>query len=150
MVISQEIEEKIKKFDENRNFKDGNIPESVKLAELERIKFVSSFPRNRIRNIKIDDYVPGRDPLNDSSFAYLNEFGSLHFGSNNGGGASKFGVWIEKESQQYTWAGNESWREGKNASGFETLEEAYSDTINTIADCVDAAEDCTKSNDWED
>ena len=62
MEVSPELEEQIKVFDENRNFKNSE-PEHVKLAEQERQKFVNSFPRNKIRDIKIDNYVPGKDPL---------------------------------------------------------------------------------------
>ena len=151
MELSPELEEQIKVFDKNRNFKNSE-PEHVKLAEQERQKFVNSFPRNKIRDIKIDNYVPGKDPLDTNTFAYLNEFGSPNFGNNTGGSASKFGVFVIRNGDrkgEYTWAGNEEWRKGDNVSGYETVEEAYRDTINTIADCVDAAEDCKKSNDWE-
>ena len=151
MEVSPELEKQIKEFDENRNFKNSK-PERVKLAEQEREKFVNRFPRNKIRDIKIDDYVPGRDPTNRDTFAFLDEFGSLNFGNNTGGGAAKFGVWIIKNGKrkgEYTWAGKVIGKEGENRSGFATKEEAYRHAINTIADCVDAAEDCTKSNDWE-
>ena len=78
MTLSPQLEEKIKEFDKNRNFKNSE-PEHVKLAEQERQKFVNSFPRHKIRDIKIDNYVPGKDPLDTTTFAYLNEFGSSNF-----------------------------------------------------------------------
>ena len=80
------------------------------------------------------------------------EFGSLNFGNNQGGGASKFGVWIIRFGErkgEYTWAGKVIGKDGENRSGFDTKEEAYRHAINTIADCVDAAAECTKSNDCE-
>ena len=151
MGVSPELEKQIKEFDENQNFKNSK-PERVKKAEQEREKFVNRFPIDKIRDIKIDNYVPGRDPTNRDTFAYLNEFGSPNFGNNKGGGALKFGVWIVKNGErkgEYTWAGEVIGKDDENRSGFDTKEEAYRNTINTIADCVEAAAECTKSNDWE-
>ena len=149
MGVSPELEKRIRKYDENQNFKNSK-PERVKKAEQEREKFVNRFPRNKIRDIKIDDYVPGKEPTNRDTFAFLAEFGSLNFGNNQGGGASKFGVWIIRGGErkgEYTWAGKVIGKDGENRSGFDTKEEAYHPAINTIADCVDAAAECTKSND---
>ena len=50
MGISPELEKRIKKYDENRNFKNLK-PERVKKAEQEREKFVNRFPRSKIRDI---------------------------------------------------------------------------------------------------
>ena len=151
MAIPSELEEKIKKFDENRNFKNSK-PKHIELAEQEREKFVTAFPKEKFREIKLENYAPGKQPLDTNTWSYLNEFGSKNFGENGGGQADKFGVYmIGKEGPhkgKWEWAGR-SLEKGTNSSGFETVEEAFKNSISVIGDCLDAAEDHIKINNWK-
>lgn len=77
------MEELIKEFDKNRNFFQ-NKPENKILAEKEREKFVRKFPPDKILDIKLEEYVAGKEPIDRDTFSYQLEFGTKHYGNVQG------------------------------------------------------------------
>ena len=144
MGVSPELEERIRKHDENRNFKNSKPDWIDKSAEQQK-KFVSSYPKDLIRKIKIDNYVSGKKLKNGkpdkNTFTYLLEFESTDFGTIGGTPMSKYVVGVNKKTQEYTL--------GNLEKGFKSHSEAFKKTINLIADCVDAAGEFDKDKDWK-
>ena len=124
MKFSDEIEHKIKEYDKNRNFKNSKPDWIDKSAEQQK-KFVSSYPKDLIRKIKIYNYVSGKT-LNDgkpdrNTFTYLLEFESEAFGTIGGTPMSKYVVGVKKKTQEYTL--------GKMEKGFKSIPEAFEKTM---------------------
>ena len=75
--------------------------------ELESLRqaFVSRFPRERLRQLTLQEYALGHEGYRDS-FCYWLEWETDKLGSVRGGSAAKWGVWWR--SQTNVWAYNES------------------------------------------
>lgn len=82
-----------------------NNPREIS-PELESLRqqFVSRFPRERLRQLTLEEYALGHEGYRDS-FCYWLEWETDKLGSVRGGSAAKWGVWWR--SQANTWAYNE-------------------------------------------
>ena len=69
---------------------------------LVRDKFVKSFNPERIKTMKLDDYVQGKGSR--ESFCYFIEKGLDGLGSITGATAMKFGVYYDKHNKQYVFS----------------------------------------------
>ena len=72
--------------------------EKIDKREVGRLAFISKFPVDSIKDLKIDQYVQGTD---ENSFCYWLEFKKILFGI-GGGNASKFGLYKAKDGNYYT------------------------------------------------
>ena len=105
MKFSQEIEQKIQEFDKNQNFKNSKPDRIDKSAEQQKL-FVKSYPKEKIRKIKIENYVSGKKLKNGEpdkkTFTYLLEFESNDFGRIGGTRMDKYVVGVKKKTQKYS------------------------------------------------
>ena len=132
-----ELEQHIQEFDTNKD-KKRMINEKISEAKKEQEFFISLFPRPEIRNIDILDYVQGKSEGKNKTFAYLMEFGSKTFGKIGGASALKFVVYYSKTKQNFDYSDQ-----------FKSHTEAYSSTINLIADCLDHTKNFIETKDWK-
>lgn len=77
--------------------------------ELERLRqeFVETFTIARIRDMDKDDYVEGRivnGEIHRDTFCYWIEWKTRDLGGMRGGTARKFGLYVDRESQEYRFA----------------------------------------------
>ncbi|MBP8948740.1 MAG: LLM class flavin-dependent oxidoreductase, partial [Candidatus Promineofilum sp.] len=74
--------------------------------ELESLRqaFVTRFPRERLRQLTLEEYALGHDDSHNS-FCYWLEWETKKLGSVAGGSAAKWGVWWSSKAN--TWAYNE-------------------------------------------
>lgn len=63
-----------------------------------RLDFLKRFPKEKLVNLKLEDYVVGND--NKNTFCYLLEFTNVGFGI-GGGSSFKFGIYYSKEYNSY-------------------------------------------------
>jgi len=133
------LEELIKEHDKNRNF-SNSIPEQVKEGKKERENFLKKFPADKILQIKLDEYVAGKEPIDRNTFSYLIEFGSANYGGVQGGSAMKFVIYVNKKSQEYEF----------KKDIFASKEDAFKSVKNGIHEIVQAAKDFSPDKgDWK-
>jgi len=132
------LEELIKEFDKNRNFSKVT-PEYVTLGEKEREEFIKKFPPDKILDIKLNEYVAGKDPVDRNTFSYQIEFGTSNYGMVQGGSAYKFVIYVKKETQEYWFK-----------DVFSSKDEAFKSVINGIHEIVQATKDFSPDDgDWK-
>ena len=119
-----ELEQYIKEYDTNED-KKIIINEKISKAKREQEFFVSLFPRSKINDIEISDYVLGKSDGKDKTFSYLIEYGSTTFGKIGAASALKFVVYYSQKNQEYDYS-----------EQFKSHTEAYDATIKLIAQCV--------------
>lgn len=75
-------------------------------ADLEKVRqaFVARFPRERLRQLSLEEYALGHEGTRDS-FCYWLEWETTKLGSVRGGSAAKWGVWWANHKN--TWQYNE-------------------------------------------
>lgn len=85
-------------FKTNEIFKYNKV---FKIAEEKRLKFLELFPKERILDIELDEYVVGKGDKN--SFCYWLETELRDLGSIKGGSTAdkKFGVYYSKKTNSY-------------------------------------------------
>ena len=91
---------------EQGEFENTRLSKKREYADLDKLRrqFVKEFPASRIRSLEIDQYVLGRsvDGLPDrDNFCYWVEWRTARLGHITGATASKFGLYIDKKTQQY-------------------------------------------------
>ena len=132
-----ELEQYIKEYDTNED-KKIIINEKISKAKREQEFFVSLFPRSKINDIEISDYVLGKSDGKDKTFSYLIEFGSTTFGKIGAASALKFVVYYSQKKQKYDYS-----------EQFKSHTEAYDTTIKLIAQCVNEAANAIESKNWK-
>jgi hypothetical protein len=101
-----DLEDLISAFDKDRDFFGPHISEENAMKS--RSVFVSNFAPNTILDMNIDDYVFGKiDPntghTDQGTFCYQLEFRTDGFGGIRGTPANKFGIYCDKETQNYLY-----------------------------------------------
>ncbi len=74
-------------------------------------KFLEKYPRDKLSELEIDDYVEGK---RKESFCWWLEHGTRKLGSMWGGSAEKFGIYYKKEQGRY-WFDKSRFRDEKEA-----------------------------------
>lgn len=110
LPIQSQIQDLIRAFDENRTL---FAPDRLTAQEREKLRseFVSDFSKEKISNLQLDEYVPGKpDPntgaVNKSTFCYrlentMDKLSALGIRS-----AFDFGVYYNKQNQKYEYKGD--------------------------------------------
>src|SRR4030095_3350091 len=101
------VENLIASFDQNREY-FGPLMQREEEATKSRLKFVTDFPTEKILDMNINNYVFGRtDPttgeVDESTFCYRIEFRVPGFGGIRGTPAGKFGIYVDKKTQEYVY-----------------------------------------------
>ena len=99
-------------------------------AELEKLRqaFVNRFPRERLRQLALEEYALGHEGSHDS-FCYWLEWQTKKLGSVSGGSVVKWGVWWSKHSD--TWQYNEGM--------FQSPQDALHQLTDGLSTLLDAA-----------
>ena len=141
-VTPIDIEELIKKFDQNRNLFWSEYL-SVKNETLKyRDDFLAKFPISHIPDMKLDDYVIGKldettqDTRRDT-FSYYLEKSLKAFGEISGRWSRFHGIYWKKDQNRYQWNGN-----------FKNENEAFAAIKNQISSMLSAAQTLEKDGDW--
>ncbi len=129
---SLQLEELIKAYDKNKNLFLSERPSSEEREKL-RQDFVSKFPENKIKDMKIDEYVQGklntitRKP-NKNTFCNKLENGLPGLGSIRGRTAKKFAIYFDRKSNAYYY----------NRQKYHSIGQAFDSLRNEIHDTIEA------------
>ncbi len=128
MIDKEELKQRQESFEVLKN----NNPEIILNSKLKEnwSRFLSIFSKDKIRNLKMSDYVLDKNNP-EGSFCYwvevrLNELGNMH-----GSFALKFGLYLSKETREYI----PTKKFGK------TKEEAFIKIKESLIDLLDAGKD---------
>ena len=142
--FDQKFEELIKIFDRDRYcFKGERNTKYISEEERNQLRneFVSRFPRNKIKNLKLTEYALNNDPETGESdkknMSYLLEYSLRGFGKISGR-ARKFGIYFKKNSQDL-------WHNPKYSS----TEDAFNSLKKQLIKILDAGGEFQKDHDWE-
>lgn len=145
--LSNEFEELVKKFDLDRYcFTADWNTKYVSEGELKKTRdaFVSKFPADKIKDLKIDQYVQGTRDLNTGekdkqNFSYLIEAQTEGFGSIWGSYAQKFGVFFKDDTNEYWY----------NKQKYDKVNEAFEEVKNQVYIILEAGKQFQKDEDWQ-
>lgn len=106
-----------------------NNPKTLpaELKDLRR-QFVEKFPKEKLADLKLEEYALGHEKSADS-FCYWLEFKTSALGSIRGGSSAKFGVWWSKKDAGWQWN-----------SVYQSAEEALARITTGLARLVQAVE----------
>ncbi|MCY4491035.1 MAG: hypothetical protein OXC46_06185, partial [Thaumarchaeota archaeon] len=142
--FDQKFEELIKIFDRDRYcFKGERNTKYISEEERNQLRneFISRFPRNKIKNLKLTEYALNNDPetgeSNKKNMSYLLEYSLRGFGKISGR-ARKFGIYFKKDSQDL-------WYNPKYSSS----EDAFNSIKKQLIKILDAGDEFQKDPDWE-
>ncbi len=71
------------------------------MLENKRKEFVKKYDKQAITNLSIENFAVGKKPTNKESFCYLLEFETAELGRINGATSKKYGLYINKKTQEY-------------------------------------------------
>lgn len=113
-----------------RNWKVNN--------DLLKSQFLEEWPLDRLKNMTVDEYVTGKGSEN-KSFCYEIEHGAFSemYLRIKGGGASKFGMYWNKDTQTYVDQGNKRIPENDVTNRFNILKNDLVEIITTIIERKD-------------
>ncbi len=123
MINTEQLREFQAEFEQTRLDDQSSYKE---LEELRR-KFEKRFPRNKISQLKPDDYVQGK--RNEDSFCYWVEWKLADLGNIQGTPAKKFGVYYSQKESSLQFV-----------KEFRNKENPFGAVLNEITSLLDAAE----------
>lgn len=124
LMNKNELNLAIKSFDAKR------YSDIIKPTESYREDFVKRFPINRIRKMKLDEYVIGKN-IKEDNFCYELERKLAPLGKILGAQSSKFGIYYSKEHKRYQVS--KMWDSGNLNNSFSALKEELASLINAGA-----------------
>lgn len=122
MINTEQLRELQTDFEQ----KFANQSQYKRLEKLRR-NFEKRFPRNKISQLKPDDYVQGK--RNEKSFCYWVEWKLADLGNIQGTPAKKFGVYYSKKKNSFQFT-----------EEFKSNENPFGAVLNEIISLLDAAE----------
>jgi 5-methylcytosine-specific restriction endonuclease McrBC GTP-binding regulatory subunit McrB len=105
--------------------------ETITQSENDRLAFIQKFPLEKLKDLKIDEFVLGTD---ENSFCYWLEFKKIGFGI-GGGNASKFGIYRTKNKEETVYA--TGYGKNKTYLNNQAAEAYFSDLIRNILNALD-------------